>query len=205
MRATRALFASLGASATLVAAAAVMLFVVSAVLALDGASGTLRASAAPALVLEVTAASNPGISSSRRAAASPVVLRAPVRPRARRRRPASRTRSEPAFAAAPDVRGLVQPIVRRPTAVVVAPRPITQPSATTGLPLPRTEDAVRRVDEDLSSAARKTGTGLADVAAPLGPPVSQAVQDVLDRQAITLKRTTDGVGGALGNVLAPKR
>ena len=123
MRTTRALFASIGASATLVAAAAVMLFVVSAVLALDGASGTLRASAAPALVLEVTAASNPGISSSRRLAASPVVLRAPTRPRprprARRLRSTLRTRFEPAFAAAPDLRAVVQPTVRRPAAVVV--------------------------------------------------------------------------------------
>ena len=181
-----------------------MLFVVSAVLALGGGTGTLGASAAPALVLDVTAASNPASSTSWRVAPSPVVLRAPARPRARPAQPA-RTRAEPAVVAAPDVRAAVQPIVRRPAAVIaVLPRPITPSAAATGL-LPRTTNAVRRVGEDLSSAARKTATPLAEVAAPLGPPVSQAVQDVLDRQAITLKRTTDGLGGALDNVLAPKR
>lgn len=205
MRTTRALFASLGASATLVAAAAVMLFVVSAVLALGGGTATLRASAAPALFLEPTAASNPAGAISWRAAPSPVVLRAPARPRVRRAQPA-RTRAEPAVVAAPDVRAAVQPIVRRSAAVVaVPPRPITPRAAATELPLPRTANAVRRVGEDLSSAARKTATALAEVASPLGPPVSQAVQDVLDRLAITPKRTTDGLGSALDNVLAPKR
>jgi hypothetical protein len=99
------------------------------------------------------------------------------------------------------MRPAVAPIVRPPAAVVaVLPRSVTPAPAATRLP--HTGDAVRRVGDDLSSAARKTGTTLTKVAEPLGPPVSQAVQDVLDRLAITLKRTTEGLGGTLDKVLA---
>jgi hypothetical protein len=197
----------MGASATLVSAAAVMLFVVSAVFALGSSSGTLRSSPASTLVLEASAASDPDIPSSHPAAPTAVVLRAPAptrpRPRSRGERPA-RTRAQPAVASAPATRPAAQSIIRRPEAVDAVPRSVTPAPAAARVPLPHAGDAVRRVGDDLSSATRKTGTTLATVAEPLGPPVSQAVQDVLDRLAITLKQTTDGLGGTLDKVLAKK-
>jgi len=62
---------------------------------------------------------------------------------------------------------------------------------------PATGDGVRRVGDDLSSTAHSTGQALADVTAPLSPPVSAAVQKVLDLVAALLRRTTNGLGGTL--------
>nr|MBA3326844.1 hypothetical protein [Solirubrobacterales bacterium] len=75
MRSTRALFASLGASVTLVAAAAFSLLTVSAVVALQGWPGLADAGARPALVVD--AAVLPGIGAPGGALGSEaVVLRA---------------------------------------------------------------------------------------------------------------------------------
>jgi hypothetical protein len=200
---TRAVFASVGAGAALVAAAAVALLVVSAVFAFGGHAGGLRSAAERSpLVLDAAADISdhrPGFPE-----AAPVVLRAPVRPLARRERPA-RSHAMPAAVVAPQPLATVQPMVRAPAVVVaVSPRPIAPlPGSAEGLP--RTGDAVRRAGIDLSSTARRTRTTLADVAAPLGPPVSQAVQDVLDRLTSVLRRTTDGISATLDKVLSPKR
>jgi hypothetical protein len=56
---------------------------------------------------------------------------------------------------------------------------------------------VRRLGDDLSSVAQNTGKALSDVTAPLAPPVSSAVQKVLDAVAEVLQRTTNGLGGTL--------
>jgi len=52
---------------------------------------------------------------------------------------------------------------------------------------------------------RKTGTALADAALPLAPPVSVAVQQVLNVVADIVRRTTDGLGNTLDALLPPKR
>src|SRR5688572_19243231 len=182
---TRALFASAGASAALVAAAAVALLAVSAVFAFVGGAGGLRISASrPALILNDSAVSNPGVSLRARRAAAPVVLRSVARRSAASGR-SMRTRGTPVTVAAPEARAAVGPTIRRPAAVAAV---TTQPVAPQVAEQPRTGDAVRRVGGDVSSTVQKTAATLSSATAPLGPPVSRAVQDVLDRIAALLKR-----------------
>jgi hypothetical protein len=205
MSSTRALFASIGASASLVAAAAVALLVAGTVFAFGGSGGSLRsASAESAFILDGSAGHAPGMShGSQPVAVAPVLLRARPRPHprppARRERPA-RAEVTPAPVAPPQARVVVQPRFRNAPAVAGVPQPPIAAPATIS-----TGDGVRRVGAGISSTVKSTGTTLAAATAPLGPPVSQAVQDVLDRLAIALKRTTDALAGPLDKVLAPKR
>jgi hypothetical protein len=203
MSSTRALFASIGAGASLVAAAALALLVVGTVFAFGGSGGNLRsASAKPAFILDGSAGRAPGISPGPQpVAVAPVLLRPQPhpRPQARRERPA-RADVTPVPVAPPQARVVVKPMLRNATVVAAVPQPpIAAPAAI------RTRDAVRRVGAGISSTVQDTGTTLAAATDSLGPPVSQAVQDVLDRLAIALKRTTDGLAGTLDKVLAPKR
>lgn len=203
MGSMRALFASLGASAAVLAAAALALLVVSALLAAGSGAGDLRpAGAWPALILGGAADSDPDISAYgfERSAATPLVLRAT----ARRERP-KRLRTGPAIVAAPVPipHATLRPIVRRPPATVAVPLQPPAPPAVTSRR--RSGDAVRHVGIDLSSTVRTTGTALADAATPLGPPVSQALQDVLDGLATVLERTTDGIGAVLDRIQPPEK
>lgn len=200
MDSTRALFASIGVSVSLVAAAALSLFVVSVVIAFGGWSAGMGEAEPPAtLVIAGTTTTHSKNASARRAAA-PVVLRAPAR-RAQRRAAVARPR-------------LVSKPVRRPAASgevhndrarqapAPRPQPVQAPVPTPPAPAPKKTivpagDGVRRLGEDLSSAAQNTGKALSDVTEPLSPPVSSAVQKVLDLVATTLQKTTNGLGGAL--------
>lgn len=205
MGSSRALFASAGASVALVAAAAFALLAVSAVFAFGGSSGDLVSSGSrPALILDVSESSKPDLSGRRspRPATAPVVLRAPARSPLRRER-SVRSQRGPVTIAAPEVRAAVQPTVRTPSAVPAASSRAITPSV--GTVQPRTGDVVRRVGDDLSSTVQQTSATLARVVRPLGPPVSKAVQDVLDRLAGVLERTTAGVGDTLDKILAPKK
>lgn len=205
MRSTRALFASIGVSVSLVAAAALSLFTVSAVIAFGGWSAGMGESAPPpALVFDGTAPTQPEDGTAWLAAAEPVVLRATARSRPRR------AASAPAPAASSTAAGL-DVVTRRPvvdhaparTRTAVRPPAATPPPASAPAPTPKptTGDAVRRVGEDLSSAAQSTGKTLSDLTAPLGPPISAAVAQVLDLVAAVLQRTTKGLGGVLDKTL----
>lgn len=192
MDSTRALFASIGVSAALVAAAALSLFTVSIVIAFGGWSAGLGESA-PATTLVF------GPTHTRTAdAMASTVKRAPVvlRPAAE-----SRPRPAPARVAASAGSGAHPLAVSRPAATsyhppaaAVAP-PVATPAAAAHQP--PTGDGVRRVGEDLSSTVHGTGKALADVTAPLAPPISAAVQKVVDLVAILLQRTTSSLGGSL--------
>lgn len=187
----RALFASIGVSVSLVAAAALSLFAVSVVIAFGGwSTGMVEPAPRPALLL---ADSAPADAREATVAARPVVLRAPKRPRPRPV-PASAAPSAPVAAPRAVVR---RPVVSRPPAVTVAQVIAPAPDVAEPAPEPRSGDAVRRAGDELGSVVRDTGKGLGEITAPLSPPVSEAVQRLLDVVAAALQRTTDGVGGTL--------
>jgi hypothetical protein len=196
MGSTRALFASIGVSVALVAAAALSLFTVSVVIAFGGWSAGLG-EAAPVTTLvfgptEPSGATDAMASTTTRA---PVVLH---RSAASRPRPAAHPASRVGASAGV---GTDPRAVSRPAVTAYHPSPAAAPQATTPAPsavhLPPTGDGVRRVGEDLSSTVHSTGKALADATAPLAPPVSAAVQKVLDLVAVLLQRTTNGLGGTL--------
>jgi hypothetical protein len=200
MGSTRALIASIGVSASLVAAAALSLFTVSVVIAFGGWSAGMGESAPPATLVIAGTATTHSKNASARRSATPVVLRA------RALRPQRRAAvARPRVAAKPVRRPAAARAVHRPP-VTHAPAPRPQPAqappvATPPAPAPKravpTGDGVRRLGDDLSSAAQNTGKALSDVTAPLAPPVSSAVQKVLDVVAEALQRTTNGLGGTL--------
>jgi hypothetical protein len=197
MGSTRALFASIGVSVSLVAAAALSLFAVSILIAFGGWSAGLGESAPPAtLVVGETAT----MQSKSRHRAAPVVLRAPAqRPQHRAVAAPSRVASKPVRARTTE-RAVRSPAVAHAPALL--PQPVRQPPAATppapaATPATPAGDGVRRLGDDLGSVAQNTGKALGDVTAPLVPPVSAALQKVLDAVATTLQRTTDGLGGAL--------
>jgi hypothetical protein len=203
MGTARALFASIGVSVSLIAAAALSLFAVSVLIAFGGWSAGLGESASPgALVIAGTATTAPK-NESKRHRAAPVVLRARAQRPQRHAAPAPR-RVEPRRAHVADARVVPRrAVTSAPAAPVQAPPPATQPAPTPKHTAP-TADAVRRLGDDLSSTAKNTGKALNDVTAPLSPPVGAAVEKVLDAVAEVLQRTTNGLGGTLDK-LAQKR
>lgn len=197
MESTRALFASIGVSVSLVAAAALSLFAVSVVIAFGGWSAGMGESE-PATTLVFGESSAPGAmaSEAHEAQSLPVVLRAPAVSRPRKASPAR------AHAVAQNGGDAGARVISHSVAVTNPPQPqIVQPPAAAHTPpalhLPAAGDGLRRVGDGLSSTAQNTGKALAGVTAPLGPPVSVAVQKVLDLVAALLRRTTNGIGGTL--------
>jgi hypothetical protein len=208
MRGTRALFASIGVSVALVAAAALSLFTVSIVIAFGGwSAGMGESELPPALVFAGTAATQPTDGKARTATA-PVVLRAPARARPRRAasapaRTASRTvRRVDAVARGPVARrapAVTTPSVDSPVATATPaaePEPAPAPA-----PKPKTGDGVRGIGDHLSSTTQGVGKALSDVTEPLAPPLASGVQRVVGLVADLLKRTTDGLGATLDKTL----
>lgn len=193
MGGTRALFASIGVSVSLVAAAALSLLAVSVVIAFGGWPAGLGESGSPvALVLAGAAPTKAEDASSRHAA--PIVLAA--RPRHRAALPGAPVATKPVRAAEERVARrrfvskspAVEPAPAAP-APVATPAPKKQPAAT--------GEAVRGLGDGLSSTAQNTGKALGEVTEPLSPPVSSAVQKVADLAAGVLQRTTNGLGSTL--------
>ena len=199
MSGTRALFASIGASVLLVAAAALSLLAVSAVFAFGGWSAPIAQSEPQtALIL-----ADDGSGSSA-AVAKPLVLAARDRPRSTRSvaRP-----SAPAQSRSRAGEALLQSATRpRPKAsypapAVSAPDPQTAPPAPAAAK-PSPGDGVRSAGEGLGNTVQSTGDALAQVTDPLLPPVTAATQKVLDGVAELLRRSTDGVGGTVDGLVA---
>ncbi|MEA2148196.1 MAG: hypothetical protein QOD69_26 [Solirubrobacteraceae bacterium] len=199
MGSTRALFASIGVSVSLIAAAALSLFAVSVVIAFGGWSAGIGESG-PATTLVF--ASHPAPAKhgrAHKAAVAPVVLHAaaPSRPRTSpppRAHAIARTGSDAharVISHAMITSGPPKPVVQAPPAP--APAAVVQTKPATG-------DGVRRVGEGLSSTVEGTGKALAAVTAPLGPPVTAAVQKVIDLVATLLQRTTSSLAGTLDAV-----
>jgi len=178
MGSTRAVFASIGVSVSLVAAAALSLFAVSLVIAFGGwSAGMGESGPATTLVFGASDAVPAKTVHSRKGEFVPAVAQS---------------------GSAAQARVISHAVFSNPPPKPVLPQ-ATAPAAPTSH-ITATGDGVRRIGEDLSSTAHSTGKALADVTAPLGPPVSAAVQKVLDLVAALLRRTTNGLGGTLDAV-----
>ena len=197
MSGTRAVFASIGASVLLVAAAALCLLVVSAVFAFRGWSDPVAESAQQtALVLAVDEA---GDGDKKRAfVLAPRERTQPSRP------PARTTAPEQGSARATD-RAVITPSTSiRPKAsfTPTADPPRAQDLAPQA-PAPKKSagDGVRTAGEGLSGTVQSTGDALAQIIDPLLPPVTAAAQKVLNVVAELLRRTTRGLGSTVDRVL----
>jgi hypothetical protein len=210
MAGTRALFASIGAGVALVAAAALALLAVSAVFAFGGWSDSDSASGAkqPALVF---AGSTPLKSPAPRsvpvaADTARIVAPAPTRgtdrgggkprsPRTRRDvvravQPPATSRSANDDSSTPNLDApAAAPVVRAPSAPRVARN---------------TGDDVRKIGDSLSSTVQSAGTALANATQPLAPPIGAVIQQALNVVGEVVRRTTDGLGATLDQLLPAK-
>jgi len=207
MSGTRALFASIGASVSLVAAAALCLLAVSAVFAFGGWSDPV-AQSAPQTALILADGQSDTTRTTRR---DPIVLPARA-PEQGRTRQVARASSRPQSGAAAGAQAVItRSAGSRPSkASITPPQAGDQPAAAVPPPAapaaPRKSagDGVRTAGEDLSGKVQGTGNALASVTDPLLPPVAAATQKVLNVVAELLRRTTDGLGGTVDGVLAPR-
>jgi len=204
MSGTRALFASIGASVSLVAAAALSLLAVSAVFAFGGWSTPVAESTRQsALVLTADAAPK------RASTAKSVKLPAPIhasreaRAAARASGTAKRLRADVALAANRSARthgsiaGVTNQDLSLPQgsdAKPLAPAPAKKAAG----------DGVRTAGEDLSSTVQSTGNALTQLTNELLPPVTKTVQTVVNVLAALLRRTTNGLGTVVDGALPAK-
>jgi hypothetical protein len=203
MGGARALIASLGASISLVAGAALSLLVVSFLFAYDGLSGgTDQPVSHAALLVEAHTPVTPTDRVPGSSRVKPLVLRTPA---ARERGP----QDVVAGAAAPTRlragNGGVQTRQPAPAAGGVSDLgAAAPPTSNSGGSKPSAGDGVRDLGDGVSATVGETGEVAGGAAAPLGPPVSQAVQDVLNVVESLLKGATDGLAGTLDRAL-PRR
>jgi hypothetical protein len=188
MGGARALFASLGASVSFMAGAALSLLAVATVFGYHAATATMQESRPSAV--NVSGAAPPGARS--RGPAAVVVVPAPRPPASKpsrvkrrgdpraRRAGAGGSRIPQPAPAAPGVSDL-GPIA--PPAPVIA----AEPTSTTG-------DGVREVGDALSATVHGTTGATGALSVPLGPPVTEAVQKVLDVVTALLHGATTAIG-----------
>jgi hypothetical protein len=201
MGGTRAVIASLGASISIVACAALGLFAVSVLFAYPGIAGSLNGSGSSPTLVVATRIPAPATKAGAKAAVKPLRVSAPVLRTPSKPQTISVKRPASAIVDSPSGSGRTRrPATTSSTADVAA---VTAPpaSSATVVAKPKVGDGVRELGDTLTGTVQKTGEGVGAVAKPLGPPVSKAVQDVLNL-AITaindlLKKTTGGLAGAL--------
>ncbi len=194
MGGTRALLASLGASISLVAGAALSLLVVSFVFAYDGLGGPSDPTTTQAALLLDGSTTTPSAArAARRRATAPLVIEADPKPRA----VASTVTPRPSSG-----RTVASPRnqLKGGTPNVAAIDP-NAPSSGSGSAGSNPGDGVRDLGDSVSATVQDTGKAAGAVTQPLGPPVSQAVQKVLDLLGDLLKKATGALGGALDKTL----
>jgi len=191
MGGARALIASLGASISLVAGAALSLLAVSFVFAYDGLVGEVGETRAQAALRVKVQAPQTARSRESSRDSAPVVVRvqAPkpastvvVTGQARGLRDQGATRRP-----AGGTSGFIDP--GTPTAPPVASEPAPRD--------PTTGDEVRDLGDAVSGTVQNTGQAAGQAAAPLGPPVTQAVQEVLNLVASLLEGATGAIGATV--------
>lgn len=202
MAGTRALFASIGASVALVAAAALALLAVSAVFAFGGwgdfASPPAERTALVFSPSPATRTAEARSSAPRIVAPEPVRTAAVARPRSETSngRAAAPGRAHTGVRTSSPIKPRVNdPQLERPTTPPAPPPPPSQPTA---------GDRVTKAGETLSGTVQSAGAALAEATQPLSAPVSAAVQQVLNLVAEAVRRTAEGLGGAVDGLLAPK-
>lgn len=198
MRGTLALFASVGAGISLVAATALSLLTVSAVVAIGGWPGLATAAPRAALV----------VGSDKLRPVRAVVKRAVVMPK-----PVARPAPRPV------VHAVIRPTMVHPAKHFVAaatpgiisrpasghvPTPTFAPTTTTTKAIPQVGNGVRKLGDGLSSTLQKTGKALTNATAPISPPLSHAVDQIAQLVAALIKHSTQGLGGALDKVARPR-
>ncbi len=202
MTGTRALFASIGASVLLVAAAALSLLAVSAVFAFGGWSDPVAESARQtALVL-------PGDDAVDRDGDKRTAFVLPARAAGERSRPATGVAAASQSRARAADQAAIEPSARRASKANFTPPAVASPETHTATPQASTApkkktagDRVRTGGEDISGKVQHAGDALAQVVDPLLPPVTAATQKVLNLVADLLRRTTDGLGRTVDRVL----
>lgn len=208
MRSTRAYVASIGASISLIAAAALTLLTVSAVVALEGWPGIGATSDEPALIVGDTVLADAGERPASPQDPEPVVLREP-RSAAVASEPAARTERPGPAPSRVDAQRASEPASVReapPTSSTPEldtstsrPAPVEQPRPRPDAPTiaPNNGEVVRSLGDTVNSTVQSTGTSLQELAAPLSPQAGAALKDLASLLGILLQKTT----GTLGNVL----
>jgi len=201
MGGTRAVIASLGASISIVACAAIGLFAVSVLFAYPGIAGSLNGSdSSPTLVVATRVAQS---SSRPDATTAAKALRVSAPPAARASRPQSASAKRSSGRVLDSTSGSGRTSPPSATAGVSDISPVVAPAAASKPQVTKSKagEGVRQLGDSLTGTVQKAGDGVGAVATPLGPPVSKAVQDVLNRavKAINdlLKKTTGGLGGVI--------
>ena len=196
MGGARALIASLGASFSLVAGAALSLLVISFVFAYDGLAGSGFDGAganAQVVVPDLAATTAKVRQQSGRASNAVVIAAAPAARPAAEQRPAARK--------AATTEGAVE--ARQPAKPrVFVPAP-TDDGATSGSngQTPGAGDGVRELGDSVTSAIDDTGAATTGVTAALGPPVTETVQELLNLLNGLIEGATGGLAGALDSAL----
>ncbi len=205
MGGTRAVIASLGASISIVACAALGLFAVSVLFAYPGIAGSLNGSgSSPTLIVASRGSDAATQPAGKPAAVKPLRVSAPVVRPSKSQTETVRRTSGTVVDRASQSAPTRQPTV---TADVTDAPALSPPSAASGptVSVPavtkKAGQGVRQLGDTLAGTVQSTGDAAGSLAKPLGPPVSKAVQDVLNVavKAINdlLKRTTGGLAGTL--------
>jgi hypothetical protein len=196
MGGARALIASLGASFSLVAGAALSLLVISFVFAYDGLAGSGYDGAganAQVVVPDLAATTTRVREGSSRAANAVVIAAAPAARPAAEQRPAARKVAT--------TEGAVE--AREPATPRVFVPPTTDDAATSdsNTQAPGAGEGVRELGDTVTSAIDDTGAATTGVTATLGPPVTETVQELLNLLNKLIEGTTGGLAGALDSTL----
>jgi hypothetical protein len=199
MGGARAFIASFGAGISLIAGAAISLLFLSLLFAYDGITDGIDVPAAASVVVVDASSSQ----TARARQASPATPAVTIRPPAPAAQPAKRAASRPArttVTAQPAPAAEFNPGVRD-----LDPAASTPPAQAPATHPPAIGDGVRDVGDAVSATVQGTGKSAGAAAAPLlGPPVTKAVQDVLDVLTAVLQGATGALGGVL-DAAVPQR
>jgi hypothetical protein len=202
MGGARALIASLGASISLVSGAALSLLVVSFLFAYDGLSGGADDWVPRSALFVDGVDGHSPIGSPGRDGGSPGGQAVVLRTAASSRPVHDVVRRVSTSALGSETAGVR---TRRPTPSatnVTDLGPATAPPAADPVvSRPATGDGVRDLGDDVTTTVGNTGDAAGNATAPLGPPVSQALQDALDVVQGLLKGATDKLAGTLDKTL----
>jgi hypothetical protein len=200
MRASRAGWASVGAGTILVLIGALILAVVSTVVAFQGWPGASGPqSAAEPTALLAAAATAAGVATDSELTGADVRVPAARRPpTAASSRPARTTESERSRGAAPQRASVVEPaaspVVREPASADTSPAGTPAPATPVQESLDSTADTVRRTGDALGGTLGGTVGGLGEATTPVSPTLGQVVEDVGTVVDDTVQGVTDSLG-----------